>query len=487
MSSTIDTALERFQQYLRYSNLDSKPYQYDGVKWCLTNEMRENPRFGVRGGFIADEMGLGKTITMIGTLVSNLLPRTLIVVPPILIDQWDMQILRTLGHKPLIFHGPNKKTITLDTLNKSTIVICSYAGITLSKPQLEHKIEPSILHKLKWDRIIFDESHHMRNSTTKLYRSAIRMNATIRWLVSGTPVQNSKQDLYNLCSLIQLPVDFYVKKENLNELATNYILKRTKKHVGISIPELTQDNKTVEWTNKAEKDLSLHIHSTLDFAGTTKQGPINRLFDKIYEGKGAKLAMLIKAKQACIMPQLISSSISKHKKKIDISQYKDAFHHTSKIDSIVQFIYNRRDNRAGKILFCNYREEIDTFTQRLQHLGLKTEYIDGRVNLTKRKIILSKPYDVLILQIQTGCEGLNLQENYSEIYFVSPTWNPAVEDQAIARCHRIGQSKPVHVFRFLMDYHSYSTSENLPQGQTIESYTREVQDHKRELADTLIK
>jgi SNF2 family DNA or RNA helicase len=80
--------MERFRLLLKNANFDFKDYQYEGVKWCITNELRPNPPENCRGGIIADEMGLGKTIMMIGTMFVNYLPQTLIVVPPVLIQQW---------------------------------------------------------------------------------------------------------------------------------------------------------------------------------------------------------------------------------------------------------------------------------------------------------------------------------------------------------------------------------------------------------------
>ena len=104
--------------------------------------------------------------------------------------------------------------------------------------------------------------------------------------------------------------------------------------------------------------------------------------------------------------------------------------------------------------------------------------MDGRTTNAKRKKILENKNDAIILQIQTGCEGLNLQENYSEVYFVSPHWNPAVEDQAIARCHRIGQTKPVFVNRFEM-----SKFDDLDLNTvTIDKYVNGVQEIKRNIA-----
>jgi hypothetical protein len=104
-------------------------------------------------------------------------------------------------------------------------------------------------------------------------------------------------------------------------------------------------------------------------------------------------------------------------------------------------------------VFCHFRAEIDYLQERLTTAfpSLVVRYLDGRTKESERRQILAPDadIDVLILQIQTCCEGLNLQQ-FSEVYFVSPDWNPSVEDQAIARCHRFGQTEPVIVFRFVM-------------------------------------
>jgi len=104
-------------------------------------------------------------------------------------------------------------------------------------------------------------------------------------------------------------------------------------------------------------------------------------------------------------------------------------------------------------VFCHFRAEIDCIQARLTTAfpSLVVRYLDGRTRENERRQILAPDadIDVLILQIQTCCEGLNLQQ-FSEVYFVSPDWNPSVEDQAIARCHRFGQTEPVVVFRFIM-------------------------------------
>lgn len=173
---------------------------------------------GARGGFVADEMGLGKTITMIGLCLANFMHKTLIVLPPVLIDQWFAQIYRTTGHKCIVYHGENKKLIDsvgVPGFDKAVIVLCSYDAITISREKktqqphgnvniIKKSLENSLLHKIKWGRIIFDEAHHLRNKNTNRYFGAKLLNAEIKWLVSGTPVQNKKNDFYALCSLINL-------------------------------------------------------------------------------------------------------------------------------------------------------------------------------------------------------------------------------------------------------------------------------------------
>ena len=484
----ITARMELFNNYLDRTGLDHKAYQQDGVNWCLTNELRENPPHKVRGGFVADEMGLGKTILMIGTMVANFVTSTLIVLPPVLLDQWYAQILRTTGHKAFIYHGQTKTTTTLEQLEQKIIVLTTYGAISLTKKQLKnHELTP--LHEVSWHRIIFDEAHHLRNHKTALHRSALLLHANIRWLVSGTPVQNKKRDLYNLCDVLGLPPSYYTDPDNRNQLARDFILKRTKKQVGILLPELHIDNNVVEWTNQKEKDLSEEIHSELAFSRVSgnKGGRFCDSISSEHE-KGRVLALLTKAKQSCVMPKLMGASLDKLIKQglfPNPEAYKEALSKSSKLDFVVSSILERKDNDCGKLIFCNYRQEIDDIAARLRSGGMNVATFDGRTSQSMRHDILSQKNDALILQIQTGCEGLNLQENYSEIYFVSPHWNPSVEDQAIARCHRIGQTKPVYVKRFEMakfDKEAEQTMDTV----TIDSYVSSVQEKKRIITDECI-
>jgi SNF2 family DNA or RNA helicase len=463
----LDSRMAMFETYLNKGKLTHQQYQKDGVRWILSNELREDPICGVRGGFIADEMGLGKTIMMIGTMLSNFVERTLIIVPPALLDQWYVQIARTTGHKSLIFHGDNKKQITQEQLEAAKIVISTYGAVSITKKQ--QKVTP--LHKVVWSRIIFDEAHHMRNANTSLYFGAKLLRANIRWLVSGTPIQNRKQDFYNLCNMLRLPASYYTESDNLKELTRAFIMKRTKKQVGIILPEVVVDKNMVAWSNDREKQLSEELHSVLEFANV--QG----------KGKGlpyaGTLSAILKARQACILPRLIS-------KKMGYSEFKEAFHCSSKLDNAVAKMLERKGNGNGKLIFCHFREEIDEIATRLRDGGMASvATFDGRTSDVQRREILAEGHEALVLQIQTGCEGLNLQEHYSEIYFISPHWNPAIEDQAIARCHRIGQKKVVYVERFEMCAFEPSEDQECDT-MNIEKYVHLTQEGKRIVANDII-
>lgn len=479
-----DVKMEQFGKYLDRSGMDHKQYQFEGVRWILNNELRDDPVCNVRGGFIADEMGLGKTIMMIGTMLCNFVEQTLIVVPPVLIDQWYAQIYRTTGHKALIYHGEEKKDIDLDILNAAKIVITTYGGITLTLGQIKQK-SVTLLHRVAWSRIIFDEAHHLRNSKTTRYVSARLLRARIRWLVSGTPVQNRKNDFYSLCGMIRLPTSFYTDSNNLRTLARSFILKRTKKQVGIKMTDIHIDKSIVNWTNRKEMELSEEIHSALAFSRVSGAKSSNLIVRSI----NGPLALLLRARQCCIYPKLMVKKLNNMVETgflSDYSSYKECFNHSSKLDYAVGKILERKGNDCGKLVFCHFREEIDEIADRLKAGGMtKVATFDGRTSNSKRYDILNDKNEVLILQIQTGCEGLNLQENYSEIYFISPNWNPAVEDQAIARCHRIGQTKDVYVERFEMC--KFVDEEQECDTRTVDKYVGDVQDSKRIIASECIE
>ena len=436
-----------FKNFLQHSKLGHKQYQEDGVSWITEREKGE--KF-CKGGIIADEMGLGKTIMIIGNLIQNFCMPNLIVLPVVLVEQWKDQFIKTTGHIPFVYHGTNTKIFTASRLQHIPIILTTY-GTLLS----DYKKNKNLF-RVEWKRIIFDEAHHLRNRQTKVTKVVRELKSEITWLITGTPIQNHINDIYSLFEILKIDKKEFIKSEILRELVDTIVLKRTKAQVGINLPDLTETRIETEWTNPEEKLLTEDVH------------------ENIQSDKKMMLAMMLYERMMCVLPNTVIPSIKKIQKLglIRNQNFEGTKGH-SKMDSVIQKLVERKDNGNKKIVFSNFHGEIDYLKNSLTKEGLIVEYIDGRVSKRQRKAILGNIVDVLIIQIKTGSEGLNLQ-NYNEVYFVTPDWNPQTEQQAIARCHRIGQTKKVEVFRFVMSpYHE--------EGSNIEMYSEQVQVNKREI------
>lgn len=507
---------ERFNLLLERANYKKAQHQIDGISWCIKNEKNINDGKDIKGGIIADEMGLGKTLMMIGVMFVNFKRRTLIVLPPVLLSQWVKEIYKCSGHEPLVYHGKKIKTITDEQLHSAPIVLTTYSMLLPKKKTKdiretdiretqirETEIGVTRLHKVAWNRVIFDEAHHLRNHKTTRYESCQAIRAPIRWLVTGTPVQNKRADFFNLLNIIGINL---TRTENKNdELVTKIIktriLRRTKVEVGINLPPVLNHCQTLEWSDINEKLLAEEIHSLLTKQTHVMANKFKGVMEaRLGETAGVLLAFL-RARQSCILPALIGPSVEG----LYEDQYAKGTTYSSKLDGVINQIIERRDNGNGKIIFCNFRKEIDFVADRLRKGGLQKVVIyDGRNSNKKTRDNISEAADAIILQIQTGCEGLNLQKNFSEIYFVSPHWNPSIEDQAVARCYRIGQEKPTNVFRFVMNSFNPNpiTTKARPitrkpdeaieededeEPITLEHYIHKVQQLKREISSAFTK
>jgi SNF2 family DNA or RNA helicase len=467
----MENAMKRYRFFIDNAKLDLKTYQENGVEWCLTEEMKPEKR----GGFLADEMGLGKTLMMIGTIYANFQGRTLIVVPVILLKQWHQEILRTTGHKSIIFHG-KKKTIDMD----APIVLTTYGNVRN-------------LLGIKWFRVVFDEAHHLRNKKTAVHQNAKLLKSDIFWFVSGTPIQNKMEDFKSLCSILGFP--YPMTMDLIQEVIQTKVLKREKKTAGIQLPELTCESIAVKWENENEKIISNCFHGELHFRNTknkdnedndqvwdkkesllnvynvTDEDPLSLYLTfsealNEYYAKTSTLTNILKSRQMCILPSLVKKMLNNLTSVVPgekMKEWNGVVQDLPKYQSKIQTVVNKlveRNNSSGKLIFCHFREEMDKIKQMLEEKGITDiAIIDGRVTLKQRNIIIQQHPSYLLLQIQTACEGLNLQEHYSEVYFVSPSWNPAIEQQAIARCHRIGQKRKVHVYRFYMEEQSMTVEE----------------------------
>lgn len=469
--------IDPFKGYLARNEMDSKEHQIDGISWCMRIELEGEAMDGqrVRSGILADEMGLGKTAQMIGLIMCNFKPHNLIVLPRALVEQWCGIIQQTLGHTPLLYHGSSARNVTKQDLHSAPLVVTTYGMLSglKEKPIKGQPVKYGPLHDVVWDRVIFDEAHHLRNRNTRNHKAACHVRASHKWLVTGTPIQNGVTDFFGMCALLGLSQPFYVKRDNMAKVASRLILKRTKEGVGIGLPPLKRTVLTVPWGSEAEKQLAEDIHVHLQFSrlGTGREG-------NPFGGMGFHhFAMLQRARQSCIDMSLMKKNIEKLMALELISEdfpIEEAMGYHSKIDKVVEVMSERKDNGRAKLVFCHYHMEIDRLVTSLSDLGMNVGRFDGRVSQADRDEMLERgDLDALVLQIKTGCEGLNLQ-HFKEVYFVSPHWNPAVEDQAVARCHRIGQDDVVDVFSFKMEPFDEDRVT-----RTMDLYVKEVQRVKR--------
>ena len=465
--SSVETSLDRFVGWLDEAGLNTKEYQKEGLKRMVFLENDDEPLYGCRGGFLADEMGLGKTIQMLGLILCNPVGRTLIVVPRALLDQWETAMIKFLGHHPLVYHGTRKEE---KDIKSSPVVLTTYgtAGTRMTKDGKEIN---SPLIDLSWGRVIYDEAHHMRNSKTGSFIGASKLKAKFKWFVTGTPIQNSVGDIYSLMRLFGIDRDIYGMPEGLRRISQHFCIRRTKKEVGIDLVPVKKHHIKVSWETDEELNLASDIHSTISFSKITA-GNVDKLIAYLTHHH---LPALLRMRQSCIHMGMLKNAATKMLEHglLEESDVRDGLHRSSKMNAVLKTLDERKENKNNKIVFCHFHFEIDLLQAKLTEMGLKVAVVDGRTPGSERDMIFTSVYDVLILQIQSSCEGLNLQ-SYNEIYFTSPHWNPAVVDQAIARAHRIGQEKEVHVFEFEMDGFDEGTL-------SIDTYCFMIQKKKREM------
>jgi len=493
----VGNRIDNYRLWAAKVGLKEKQHQLVGIKWCLYQELCLKPQANVHGGIIADEMGLGKTIIMLACIRCNFKPKTLIVLPPALIEQWVQIFKRFLGHKPFVFRGTKANKINIEELSQKPIVITSYGMIST---RYDKSGEPMLnkLHKIEWDRVIYDEAHHVRNLKTSVHDGACKIKSSITWMVTGTPINNKLTDLYALLKVMGLPMN--KNKEEMKLLLGMFLLRRTKKAVGIKLPPIKEHRIQVDWETPEERGMAEDIHTTMHFAEVNKEN-VNQIISWMSRHP---LAALTRARQMCIYPQLLHKALENMKKSGIIPERLNLgeITNSSKINAIINTLKKAKGNGRRKLIFAHYRGEIDILMERLKKEGITYQAVDGRTKAKERKFAIMKPPnaaefnsvckawstseddifnkinaflapEVLIVQIQTACEGLNLQ-HFTDIYFTSPHWNPAVEDQAIARAHRIGQRTHVNVYKFTMKSLG-------PRSMSFEEYCCQVQDFKREI------
>jgi SNF2 family DNA or RNA helicase len=371
-------------------------HQKKGIKWLLNIEKK----YG--GGLLADEMGLGKTLQIISMMIANPKSLNLIVCPASLVKQWETEINK---------FAPSIKVWTKfdDTMNfkeDQNVIVVSYNKMN----------QITILRILEYDRVICDEAHYFRNKKSKTFKSLDAVRSTIRWALTGTPIQNYKSDLFSIFKFLR-------KSESLERCISKYMLRRTHDGLKFNLPNI----------NHSIKFISVHNQELFDMIETN---------DYMHH-----LEKVLRLKQACIIPhQTLKSIGDKYSSICDSDDDMDKIK-LLKLNKVVRDVSSNVG--AKTIIFSYFRNEIRYLHNKLKG-KINIDYIDGSTPPSKRKdIIDSKDYDALIIQINAGGTGLNLQ-HYNNVIFTGPQWNPTLEQQAVARVYRIGQTKDVTVKRYIV-------------------------------------
>jgi len=422
----MSVAIQKYTNFCKSKNIVVKRHQVYGVLWCLQKELVG------KGGVIADEMGMGKTIQMIGTLILNPQRKTLIILPPILIQQWFAEIERICGHRSVVYYGKKvRDAITVETLENAMVVLTSY----------ETCLRDDVLESITWNRIICDEAHHLRNPKTKTFLKIQSLQTRVFWCLTGTPIHNTPKDLASLFTLCKIEKPDWKK---------HFLQRFQPKNIGDIGISKRENVEVLEWKNEREREMSKDIHASIPCLGFGDRGG-----DSFWEKtKTCTLVSMIRASQMCIFPKMIQSSLLLKESESESDEpipeeYLETLEYgvSTKLQAVISHILERKENGNGKIIFCHYRLEMQRLCEIMKKNGV--DWVGDYKTFLRQKPLTSTP--ILIMQIRSGCEGLNLQAQFSEVYFVSPNWNPALESQAIGRCFRMGQKKTVEVYRFYMN------------------------------------
>ncbi|KRK98464.1 Snf2 family protein [Secundilactobacillus odoratitofui DSM 19909 = JCM 15043] len=425
-----------------------RPYQITGVKWF---EMLNSHGFG---GILADEMGLGKTLQMI-TFLNNHLDADhpdLVVSPASLIYNWLAEFHKFAPNVAVAVVDGNKaqrRQIINDTTN--TVLITSYNSA---------RRDVELYNQRGLNYLVLDEAQFVKNSTTKTHQQLRQLNRRNTFALSGTPIENRTEELWAIFALVMpglLPNKTAFRKLTPDDITVRvkpFILRREKEAVLTDLPPKIETNLTNDMTPE-QKTVYL---AQLQQMQVKVRGMSATKFVK---NRVEILAGLTRLRQICDTPAL----------------YMDDFTGTSgKLEQLIELLNQAAENNRHVLIFSQFTSMLSIIEEHLAQADLPAYVLKGDTK-PKDRLAMVDAFNagekaIFLISLKAGGTGLNLT-GADMVILVDLWWNPAVEDQATARAHRIGQHHQVDVYRLIT------------QG-TIEEQIYKLQEQKRDLVDQIL-
>ena len=472
LSFALDEKFERLREFKNIPEIEApedlkpilRPYQVSGYQWLnYLNDVGW-------GGILADDMGLGKTVQALSMLEhyknSTGELKAIVVCPTTLIYNWQNEVKKFTPSLSYHIHHGNARSRNAEELQKHNIVITTYGTL---------RSDIQVLLKIFFDYVILDESQAIKNPSSKVTRAASLLTAKNRLCMSGTPLQNNTFDIFAQMNFLNpgllgsmeffrnefaTPIDKFGEqdqKEHLRKLLYPFILRRTKEQVAKDLPEKTETILFCEMEKEQRKIYELYRNSYRDkILGTIDQQGIEKSQLTILQG-------LMKLRQICDSPAILNEE----------DKYPN---HSIKLDELAREIEeNIGEHKA--LIFSQFLGMLALIKEKLKNDNIVFEYFDGSTSPVDREKAIQNFQNndecrVFLISLKAGGVGLNLTAA-DYVYIVDPWWNPAVEQQAIDRTHRIGQTKNIFAYRMICI-------------DTIEDKILQLQERKKTLAKELI-
>lgn len=420
-----------------------RAYQHDAVAWLSALN-----RSGL-GGLLGDEMGLGKTL-MVLTHLARLkeLHQTnkpaLVVCPTSVIDVWkDEASIHLPDLKVIKWHGPDR-TLN-DAITQADIVITSYA---ILRRDVDTRLKP-----LAFSTLVLDEAQYVRNQQTDSFKAAKAIKCDHRIALTGTPIENHLLDLYNILDCVEDGIlgskssfekQFVVPLEaglsysalNLKMLIAPIVMRRRKAEVESELPPKIENVVHCVLSAKQRELYSKYLHSMSGtiLANIKAEGPAKG------DTHFSLLSALTRLRQICCHPSLILG---------DEQEYS-----SGKIDTLREIIAECLDMGRKMIIYSQFLKMQELIVGLAQELDPKGALWLHGSSQNRDEIVKSFQHQdgprIIVVSLKAGGTGITLTAA-DTVIFADPWWNPAVEDQAVDRAHRIGQKKTVHVIRVIAD------------------------------------